>query len=288
MKYVIAANPVSGKRNAEKKMRILRHAAEILGPDCRVEGLDTDSAGEFCRCVRDLAQKNDILVIAGGDGTLSDAINSLDTGVLLGYLPFGSACALAQALKLPHDIQKAALQIKNGIAHPVDLILCQESKKAVMASIDINAHTLSVRQKLIEKGIKGCPAYVVGTVVSLLRYDRTDVTVTADGETFAIPNAISTIIAKTPSFGFGMNIVPQAKVDDGFLHLLAVNAGFFRVIYGMLKSFFAPLNAGLYKKAHRIHITTKDPRYLQVDGNIYVKDTEFDFRILPGALRLKY
>lgn len=288
MKYAIAVNPASGKMSIEQKRSALSAAADILGPGCVIGGLETESREQFCDCVRDLSQKVDTLVIAGGDGTVSDAINAIDSDVTLGYLPLGSACALGQMLELSHDVRKAAAQIRDGSVHHLDLILCENEKKAIMASIGINTHTLQVRQKLLKMGIRGGLAYTLGTVSSLIKYKRTDVTVTVDGETFALPNAISTIIAKTPSFGFGMILVPEAKIDDGYLHVLAVNEGYLCVIYHILKSFFSPVRLGEYRKAKNVRVTTKDERYLQVDGNIYKKGKEFQFQVLPGDLKLVY
>ena len=288
MKYAIVANPVSGKMKVDQKRKALSEAVEILGADCMIEGLDTTSRREFCSCVSDLSKKVDTIIIAGGDGTVSDAINSLDPDAKAGYLPLGSACALGQELKLPRDIRKAAIRIRDGQIHNLDLILCENDKKAVMASIGINAHTIQLRKKLLKMGIKGGLAYTVGTVTSFFKYKRTDVTIDADGEIISLPNVISTIIAKTPSFGYRMILIPQAKVDDGYIHVLAVNAGGVSVAYNILKSFVAPIKVGQYRKAKKIRITTKDERHLQVDGDIYKKAKEFHFEVLPGALKLIY
>lgn len=288
MKYAIVVNPVSGKMGIDQKKRALTEAVEILGADCIIAGLDTTSRKEFCSCVRDLSRKVDTIIIAGGDGTVSDAVNSLDPDVRMGYLPLGSACALGQALKLPRNIRKAAIRIRAGRLHNLDLILCENNKKAVMASIGINAHTIQVRKKLLKMGIKGGLAYTVGTISSFFKYQRTDITIDADGEIITLRNVISTIIAKTPSFGYRMILIPEAKIDDGYLHLLAVNAGGVSVAYNILKSFVAPISVGEYRKAKNIRITTKDERHLQIDGDIYKKAKEFQFKVLQGAFKLIY
>ena len=43
---------------------------------------------------------------------------------------------------------------------------------------------------------------------------------------------------------------------------------------------------GIYRKAREIHITTRQERYAQLDGNIYRKDATFRFRVLPQALKM--
>jgi len=288
MKYGIIANPASGKQSLKRKRRALARAAGILGPGCVVEGLETTSREQFAECAGDLAKRVDTLVVAGGDGTISDVINAVDSRTTLGYLPLGSACALGQVLGLPFSADKAAARIRSGRVHHLDLILCNNDKKAIMASIGINSFTLQVREKLLKMGIKGGMAYAIGTTAAYFRYKRTDVTIDADGERLILPRVISTIIAKTPSFGYRMILLPEARIDDGRLHLLAVNVGYLSVACNLLKSFFAPVRTGVYRKATNISITLKEPRFLQLDGNIYRRDRQFHFTVLPGALRLVY
>jgi len=77
MRYTIIANPASGKKNIVQKHSVLGRAAEILNAE--IHGLDTTTLEDFCQCARELANRCEVLVIAGGDGTLSDIINSIDT-----------------------------------------------------------------------------------------------------------------------------------------------------------------------------------------------------------------
>ncbi len=51
------------------------------------------------RSIRELARRFDVLVIAGGDGTFSDAINSVSTDeTTIAFLPLGTGNAMAHAL----------------------------------------------------------------------------------------------------------------------------------------------------------------------------------------------
>lgn len=263
MKYGIVGNPLSGRMSVEDKRRVLVEAGEILGCDYVIGGLDTGSREEFCDCVSDISKKVEIVVIAGGDGTVSDVINSVDPDIKFGYLPFGSACALRQVLEIPYDVREAAKQIRGGSVHHLDLLLCDDDRKGLLASIGINALTLQLREKLLKFGIKG-------------------------GWAFMLCNVISVIVGKMPSFGYRMNLVPEARIDDGYLHLLASNLGSVGVLYNILKSFFVPIHAGEYRKVHNISITTGEDRYVQIDGNLYKKGKAFDFKVLPGAFKLIY
>ena len=259
------------------------------------------------------------LIIAGGDGTVSDIINAVDSEVVLSYLPFGSGCALRYALNMPFGLKKIAEQIRDGKQHSLDLISCDNSRKAFMASIGLEAAILQERRDLQKFGIKGPPAYAIATIHQILTdYKRADTTIDIDGQTYDVPNALSTIITKIPYYGYRMKIVPHAEFGDGHLHVLAINANQADVIRGVINSFRSdrgvakflegrniPDNSfiskkairrlfineqllGEHKKGSNIKVTTKQERYLQTDGDLYRKGTEFKFEVLPGALKMRY
>jgi len=103
MRYGIVVNPVAGGTTVEEKHEMLEEIREILGDDCAIEGLDSDSAEEFRSLAAESAKRVDVLIAAGGDGSVSDAINAVDSDTILSFLPLGSACALRDALDLPDD-----------------------------------------------------------------------------------------------------------------------------------------------------------------------------------------
>ena len=77
MRYAIITNPASGNMTADMKLSILAEAAAIL--DAEIFGLDTVTAEDLSLCAQELINHCDVLVIAGGDVTLSDIINTIDT-----------------------------------------------------------------------------------------------------------------------------------------------------------------------------------------------------------------
>lgn len=318
MRYGIIVNPVSGKLSIDKKRKKLKKISGILG-DCIIGGLDTDSKEQFCDCARDLAKKVDVLIIAGGDGTASDVINAVDSAAVLSYLPFGSGCALSYALNLPARMTEIAKKIKNGKEHSLDLILCDNSRKAFMASIGLEAAILQERKDLQKRGLKGPPAYAVAAVHQIMiDYDRVDTVIEVDGDTFTVPDALTTIITKIPYYGYRMKIVPGADFGDGYLHLLAINANqtdVMRSLAGslmdkqhirrvlmdkgalmesfmnmkLIKNLFIDWGIiGQYRRGAGITVITEEERHLQTDGELHRKGSVFNFKILPGALRMVY
>jgi diacylglycerol kinase (ATP) len=286
VKFGVIANPTAGGTNASRKAETLKAVQELLG-DCEVCGLDTCSREEFMTCAAELARRVEVLIVAGGDGSFSDAINALDSHTVFSFLPFGSGCALQYALDLPPQLTRVAKKIKEGQLRYYDLILCDESRKAFLASIGLEADILHRRESLRESGIRGPQAYAMATVGSFFtELERTDMTISLDDEALIVPNAVTAIVTKIPYYGYKMKVVPNAVFDDGYLHLLAVNSGWAEIVGGMANAFLYQNKLGIYRKAAEIHITMERERYAQLDGNIYRKGTTFHFKVLPQALRM--
>jgi diacylglycerol kinase (ATP) len=286
MRFGMIVNPTAGPTNVSRKAQTLRAVQEILG-DCEIRGLDTRSREEFMHCAAELAREVEVLIVAGGDGSFSDAVNALDGTTTFSYLPLGSGCALQYALDLPPQLTRVAKRIKEGRLHFYDLILCDETRKAFMASIGLEADILHRREALRESGINGPPAYAMAAFGSFFtELERTDMTISLDSETLVVPNAVTAIVTKIPYYGYKMRVVPNAVFDDGHLHLLAINSGWAEIVGGMANAFLYENKLGIYRQAREIRITMERQRYAQVDGGIYRKGTDFRFRVLPRALRM--
>lgn len=288
MKYGIIVNPVAGKSSIDEKSLIIKQASEIL-VDCEVDGLATTSRTEFCDCARALAEKVDVLVVAGGDGTVSDVINSVDLDeTVLSYLPLGSGKALRYALNLPRSIPRAAEQIREGRKRSMDLILCDGYKKAILASVGIDGHILNEREKYVQSGVRESSAYARAIIESLFGgYERCDAIVSVHDETFEVPNALSIMVTKIPFYGYGFRTSPRTKLDDGDLHLLSINS-LAQVIYGFVTTLSGGNRAGDYRTGKEIYIATARKQYLQTGGDLERQGTDFKFEVLPGKLHIAY
>lgn len=286
MKFGLIVNPAAGPTNAQRKDRTLQTIQVILG-DCEIRGLDTKSREEFMQCAAELAREVEVLIVAGGDGTFSDAINALDSQTTFSYFPFGSGCALRYALDLPPQLTRIARRIKEGRLRLYDLILCDGQRKAFMTSVGLEADIIHRREALRDSGVNGPQAYAVATFGSFFtELERTDMSISLDGEELSVPNAVTAIVTKIPYYGYKMKVVPNAVFDDGRLHLLAINSGWAELVGGMANAFLYENKLGIYRQAREIRITTRRERYAQVDGNIYRQGTSFEFKVLPQALRM--
>jgi len=288
MKYGIVVNPAAGQSNIDEKSRIIKQASEIL-VDCEMAGLDTTSPTELSDCARVLAERVDVLIVAGGDGTVSDVINAVNLDeIALSYLPLGSGKALHYSLNLPDSIPAAAKQIREGKMRSIDLMLCDGRKKALIAGVGIDGHIIKERLKYVRTGLEGLTGYKRAILKSLLGgYRRPDARVTIDSETIEVPHAFSLVVTKISFYGYGFKVVWNAKLDDGNLHLLIINSAA-QVVCGFISTFLGENRAGDYRTGKSINITTTKKEYLETHGDLVREGTVFKFEILPGALNMIY
>jgi Sphingosine kinase and enzymes related to eukaryotic diacylglycerol kinase len=287
MKYGIIANPVSGNRSLDEKRKILNEVADIL-KDVTIVGLDTKSPDEFGRCAHELSQSVEILLVAGGDGTFSIVMNSVSKDVPLGYLPFGSGDVLRHTFNLPRCPKENARLIKAGTKHIIDAICCDGKVKALFASIGIEGSILLERDKYLENDLRGLTAYGLSTFKILFDgYVNADLRVSMDSREVTASNALTAVITKLPYYGYGFKVVPQAQFDDGYLHLLILNAGPFGALYALATSLMGGNRVGEYYKAKEINITSSTEQLLQRNGDPEKeKRTQFSFKVLPKELKI--
>jgi len=287
MRYGIIVNPVCGTLSVDKKRKILDGASMVL-QDCVIEGFDTKTREELKDCARELSNKAETLIVAGGDGTLSDIINSVDESTQLSLFPLGTGNAMKYTLGLPNRYIKIAEQIKNGSEHRLDLIDLHD-RKAMLTSIGLEGCVLQERAGYLQQGLTGFNSYYRAVIRTLLDFKKFYAKVEIDGRAFEFPDCLSLIVTKSPFYGYGIKAVPKAKIDDGFLHLLVLNIGKTQLIYGFgLGIIRVNHNIGEYFRARNIQIETGREIAMQADGDLHNPQNRFEFSILPKALKMRY
>jgi len=289
LRYGIIVNPAAGISSLKRRKQVIADCAGILGKDTLVDGWETESAADLRKCAEALAGRVDVLVVAGGDGTLSDIINALHRTTVLAYIPLGTGNAWRNTLGLPSSRRQAAERIKHGWEHQVDLILVDGKTRGILASVGFEGRALGERKKFLDKGIRGFDSYFRATAKLILGgYEGDDAIVKVDRETYSIRRAISLIVTKTPYYGYGLKVVPKARIDDGLLHVMMISADPSTTLSNIVASSTSGNAFGQYLTCKRVSIETAVELPLQVDGNLEREGTKFKFQVLPSTLRLRY
>jgi diacylglycerol kinase (ATP) len=288
LNYRIVANPASGALSMDRRMARLKQAAAVLA--ATVHGLDTSGAQELADCFRTAAGDCDVLVVAGGDGTFSLALNSVDLSqVALAFLPFGTGNALTHALGYHGDVAAIAKTIRDGTVRHCDLIDCDGRETAFMVSLGIDGTVIRLYEYYRARGYRGLNAHLRAALRAFFREHRpTGGWVAIDGRRRRVERLLSLAVVKQPYFGMGLKVMPGARWDDGRLHVRAIGAGLPGAALGLITGFTIGNRAGEYLSGRRLTVSLDTPQPVQIDGELGWTSRRFVFRVMPRAMAIKY
>ncbi len=167
----------------------------------------------------------DLLIAAGGDGTLNEVVHGLMdlsrvARPVLGVVPLGTANDFAIGCGIPRDPEEALTLCMEGDALPVDVGKANEHWFLNAASIGFGAEvTASTPPEL--KRLLGHAAYTVMAAIlaTNIRHYQGRLTLPDHEITGAGPMAI---VGNGRQAGGGVQVAPRARIDDGLLDILAV------------------------------------------------------------------
>ncbi|MBT5023231.1 hypothetical protein HOK51_09110 [Candidatus Woesearchaeota archaeon] len=301
--YAILVNPVSGVYDPSKKRAALIQSARILD-NCEIFGLNTRSKAEFCELAHDLSKCVETLVVAGGDGTFSDVMNSVGSDAQLGYIPMGSGNLLGWNLGYKpgreKGLERAALQIRNGSTQFIDVILYNDSIKTMVNGIGFEA--FAIKRSEEQRGIGTCEQnkglqkskstggllkYVRATASAFFDYAHTAaIQLSFDGETIETDRFYSATISKYPKHTHNASVMPGARLDDGKLHMLTLNKNLALTIKDVGLAVTLGMVPANYVSSKELSLSTDQPIPVHLDGNYIGDESEINFKVLPGELRL--
>jgi lipid kinase YegS len=202
-------------KTAIARQRAIGHAIEV-----RV----TSENGDARRFVAEPGEV-DLLIAAGGDGTLNEVVHGLmelpmATRAALGVVPLGTANDFAIGCGFPHDPEQALTLCMEGKEVPIDVGKANEHWFLNAASIGFGAEITATTPPEL-KHLLGPAAYaVMGAILAMNVHHYRGRLTSPDREiTGSGPVAI---VANGRQAGGGLQVTPRARVDDGLLDVLAV------------------------------------------------------------------
>jgi YegS/Rv2252/BmrU family lipid kinase len=156
------------------------------------------------------------IIAAGGDGTVrSVAFQLLGSKVALGILPLGTAMNVANSLGIPLELDGAAEVLAAGNVRAIDVGEVRGTPFLEIASIGLGAEVLAGATHVSE----GRVHVAFDLLRTAIRYRRTRVRLQLDGREVRT-RALSIAVANGRYTGRGMDLAPDAKLDDGRLDVL--------------------------------------------------------------------
>lgn len=265
-------------------------------PDLQTEQFYTNSPKAASSFAYTCSQSNfDIIIAVGGDGTINEIINGImlyeGTKPALGIIPAGSGNDYIKSAKLSCNTNSFIQSILSSKTKTIDIgKITTEEQTMYFANIaDIGFGGAVIHHLEKQRKKQKSPTYALSILHTFLNFKKPRLKITSTDKTIEGPVfMIAICIGNT--FGNGLVINPQSKVDDGKLNITLIgNVSFF----DYLKNIFNLKKGKAIKHPEVQYWTTKEiiiqsrssNCHGEMDGELF-EGKKLTFSILPQTLRL--
>ena len=289
-KLLFIVNPRAGKT---KSSAPLFDAVATFGrAGYLVRVMLTQAAGDAARFAAQWGGDYDLVVCAGGDGTLNETLSGLmqlENRPPVGYLPNGSTNDFAASLHIPATPLKAAESIVNG--HPFYLDVGRHNDRYFAYVASFGAFTrssYSVPQAT--KNALGHFAYILEGMKDLDSLRPYRCGVEADGESFD-GDFIFGAVCNSTSLGGLVKLDPKrVHMDDGMFELILLRMPKTALD---LQNLITALNrmdydypGVIFRHVRSVTVTTREDIPWSLDGEYAPSAPRVEIRNLHSAVQL--
>lgn len=250
----------------------------------------SEAAGEW---------REGLLIVAGGDGTINDAVNGLGKagfpeGVTLGILPAGTGNDLAATLRIPDDPDEAERVIQQGRVRTLDVARVRSDGIGEQFFINVATGGLGAEISDANEGeLKkrwGKLSYLRASLEVAKDFDIKELDLYLDDELHRV-RAVNVVVGNCRFAGGGWLAAPRANPEDGLLDVVIIEKlGLADLLQlapaSMVRSDYLSKEGVFSARAKEIRVETQ-PSGLEftVDGEV-VGDDPAHFSVVPGALKV--
>lgn len=220
-KMLFFVNPKAGQLELRNRLMEVLSVFTAAGYDVTVH--TTLGPGDLTSFLVREAEHYDLVVCAGGDGTLNETVSGLmqlHHRPLLGYLPVGTVNDVAATLGLSRDPVEAARTVIGGTPYAIDIGSLGRDRWFTYVA-GFGAFTdVSYQTPQQDKRIFGRLAYLLNGVKSLGEIRPIHVRVETDTETIEDDVLLGLVCSTTSVGGFRARPKVGVKLDDGLFEVL--------------------------------------------------------------------
>lgn len=295
MKGIIVYNPTAGPWDMQREMQHVQRDLKRAG--WTLDLVTTHECGDMQKAARQAAEQGlDAVWVAGGDGTINEAVNGLvGSETALAVLPAGTGNIWARQLHLltvglttPLHVRAAAAAQAKGCTRRIDVGALNDRYFLLWGSIGFDAKVtreLEPRDRATKR--LGALPYAIAAITLARHFSGVRTRIVVDGKVIR-GRTILAVASNVQMYGY-FQLARQARLDDGLLDVFVFRGlGFPYIIEHALKVFSGrhlrdPKVVQL--QARQMTVWTEEPMPTQVDGDP-MGMTPASLRIVPRALRV--
>ena len=268
-----------------------RETLTAAGLDVEIELLSGGDCAVRCRAIAE--RKDPLLIVGGGDGTISAAASAIaGTDTMLGILPLGTLNHFARDLGIPTDLDEAAKLIAGRTGRRVDI--GEMNDRVFINNSAIGLYPLMVVDRDLQRKRLGRSkrlAMVVASFRTLVRFNHHRLTLTINEEQ---TGRIDTPLLFVGNNSYRLDIAAAGKretLDSGELYVLVMRKKTRRgIVAASIRAFF-----GRSRKDDMVELegvqrlrvgSHRSQLAVSLDGEVVRSEPPLDYRIRKAALRV--
>jgi diacylglycerol kinase (ATP) len=285
----VILNPAAG--SAEEAAN-LRQAIKRLG---EVKLHETAEAGDAMRlAAQAIADRCELVVAAGGDGTINEVVNGLSNDwdrCVLGILPLGTGNDFVRTIGIPTDIDAAVDVILRHNACPLDVICAESDQTRYFLNVSSGGFSGLVDEKLTDdvKATWGPLAYLRAAATALPDLKNYHMTIRYDDDEPQHVLAYNVVIANARYVAGGIPIAPPAIPNDGQMDVIVIPVESMPRLATLVPLILLGRHLDspylTYRRARKVHVAARPGMWFNTDGEM-VGNEPITFTVLPRVLRV--
>lgn len=253
----------------------------------------TEEKGDAARLAQEAIAKGcELVIAAGGDGTLNEVINGVAPHagqIQLGLVPLGTGNDFARMLDLPDSIEDCIEVLRAGHPRPTDLVRVTSDEVRYFVNVSAGGFSGMMNEKLTPeiKQTWGPLAYLRCAAEALpeLRAYRTELLL--DDSIPLELDLYNVVIANGRYVAGGTLIAPEAAIDDGLLDIVLIpqnSAGDIALVIAQIMVGKHLTSEGVvFRRAAKVAVKSDPGMWFNVDGEL-VGNEPAVFEVMPRAL----
>ncbi len=290
-KCLFLYNPHSGRGKIAKNEEYIK---KELGQKFEVEVVRSAYAGNIGDTILSRGESFDVIVVAGGDGTLNETINAvarLEKKPRIGYIPAGTVNDVAHSLFIPRKIKRAVKNILNGSPFSHDIMRVND-KYGIYVCCSGLFTTSSYGTSQSTKKKMGKLAYFFDGAKKIFSTKAVKIKLSYEGGEIEGKFAIMLILNSRYVGGFRAN--KNARLDDGIVDIVLAKNKKDRVGFGSILRVATMFLKGIKDKSSKkvthlslskFSVITTDQTIINLDGE-KIGAGSFDCEVIPQAVQI--
>lgn len=235
-KIVFIVNPHSGNGATGREWPLIQDMARSrLGYFTSYMTTRCGDATTIAR--RSLDAGADLIVCVGGDGTLNEVVNGfmdedgpIITDAILGFVPNGTGCDSVRTITIPRNIEQSLDTIREGHVSVIDVgrLRYHDHQGFPATRYFLNIASFGLGGEVVDRVNRNSKAlgpfisFIWSTLLSIFLYGKKHIRLKIDDHYDGEVTTWNIAVANGKFHGGGMQVAPDAVVDDGLFHVTVI------------------------------------------------------------------